>query len=147
MGHPSRPPSAGSLVGRLLHDRYRVTATLGRGAGGVVYAADDERSGASVVIKVAAHAAQQTRLRQEAEVLAALDHPCLARLLDAGALDDQTPYLVLARLRGETLASRLQRDHTLPARGERLAPEAREHEVRRLVVERAGVEQASEARV
>ena len=115
MGHPSVPPAAGSLVGRTVCDRYRVTATLGRGAAGVVYAADDERTGASVVLKVAASAAHQPRLRQEADVLGALDHPCLARLLDAGTLDDQTPFLVLARLRGETLASRLQRDRVLPA--------------------------------
>jgi len=43
------------------------------------------------------------RFRQEGNVLAHLDHPNIARLIDAGVSDDGQPYLVLEYVEGERL--------------------------------------------
>jgi tetratricopeptide (TPR) repeat protein len=43
------------------------------------------------------------RFQQEGEVLARLDHPNIARMLDAGVTDDGQPYLVLEYVEGEAL--------------------------------------------
>ncbi len=112
----ARPPTQ-SLVGRRLKGRYRIEELLGRGASSAVYAATDEESGQPVVLKVAIGASDGhcRRWEHEAAVLRSLEHPCLPRLLDDGALDDRTPFLVLVRLRGETLAARLERDRVLPS--------------------------------
>jgi serine/threonine-protein kinase len=50
-----------------------------------------------------------SRLRHEARVAGTLGHPNICAIYDMGRLDDGSPYLVLERLQGETLAQRLQR--------------------------------------
>jgi serine/threonine-protein kinase len=54
-----------------------------------------------------------SRLRHEARVAGTLGHPNICAVYDMGRLDDGSPYLVLERLQGQTLAQRLQREHRL----------------------------------
>jgi tetratricopeptide (TPR) repeat protein len=91
-------------------DCYRVLAELGRGGMGVVCLAerDDGAFRQRVAIKLLpggeARGAQLVRrFRTERQILAALDHPGIARLLDGGALADGTPYLVMEYVEGEPI--------------------------------------------
>jgi serine/threonine protein kinase len=88
-------------------DRYEVRRPLGRGGMGTVYAAYDRRLQREVAIKVSNAAAAssdlEARLRQEARVLAHLEHPGIVPVHDAGILDDGRWYYVMKYVRGETL--------------------------------------------
>jgi serine/threonine protein kinase/tetratricopeptide (TPR) repeat protein len=88
---------------------YRVTAILGRGGMSTVYRAerDDAQYRQTVAIKVlqqtALHPRMHSRLHSEKHILASLDHPSIARLIDGGDLDDGTPYLVVEHVDGESI--------------------------------------------
>ncbi len=102
---PSRAPKSG--------ERYVVRSEIGRGGCAVVYEAYDRRLARLVALKVVrkdardAHAG--TRLAREARAAAAIHHPNVCGLLDAGHLADRRPYLVMERLHGETLTNCLRR--------------------------------------
>jgi len=88
-------------------DRYEIRRPLGRGGMGTVYAAYDRRLEREVAIKVSNAAATssdlEARLRQEARVLAHLEHPGIVPVHDAGLLDDGRWFYVMKYVRGETL--------------------------------------------
>ena len=88
-------------------DRYEIRRPLGRGGMGTVYAAWDRRLEREVAIKVSNAAAPssdlEARLRQEARVLAHLEHPGIVPVHDAGLLDDGRWFYVMKYVRGETL--------------------------------------------
>ena len=97
---------------RLLGTRvgaYRVVSILGHGGMSVVYRAerDDSQYSQVVAIKVLQHATVHPRLRSrlhsERHILATLDYPSIARLIDSGDLDDGTPYLVMEHVDGESI--------------------------------------------
>lgn len=120
-GVVARPePTADPLVGRLLGDRYRLTAPLGAGGMGMVYAARDEQLGREVAVKVlddlfAADSQRVERFRREATSLAALDDPHIVAVHDF-ELTSRPPYLVMERVVGFDLAAliRALRDDTPP---------------------------------
>lgn len=104
-GIPGRGRSMiGSSVGR-----YSLVSVLGRGGAGTVYLGEraDQQYSAKVAIKVVEHSAVQTslgaRFRAERQILASLNHPNIARLLDAGETDDGQAYLVMEYVQGEAL--------------------------------------------
>jgi serine/threonine-protein kinase len=84
---------------------YRLMRELGRGGMGVVYEAerDDGQFRRRVAIKVL-RAGTEPVLRQrvvaERQILAGLDHPDIARLLDGGVTPDGRPYLVMEHVDG-----------------------------------------------
>lgn len=86
--------------------RYRLIRTLGAGGMGVVYLGEraDEDVEQRVAIKLlsgsAAHPEAIARFRREREVLARLDHPSIARLIDLGDDDDGRPYVVMEYVDG-----------------------------------------------
>jgi serine/threonine protein kinase/tetratricopeptide (TPR) repeat protein len=88
---------------------YRVVSILGHGGMSTVYRGerDDSQYQQSVAIKVLQHAALHPRLRSrlhsERHILATLDHPSIARLIDSGDLEDGTPYLVMEHVAGESI--------------------------------------------
>ncbi len=108
-GLPSaRRASGGGLEGTLVLDRYRVGGVIGRGGVGAVYAAEDEGSGASVVIKVWSSfvARMPEALQQcvsEARACSLLEHPNVVKFLDFGHTDDGRPVIVMERLLGNDL--------------------------------------------
>jgi hypothetical protein len=90
---------------------YRVTALVAVGGMGQVYRAIDTRLNRTVAIKVlpkalAADPQFQARFSREAQALAALTHPHICTVFDAGHQDD-TDFLVMEYVEGETLAARL----------------------------------------
>src|ERR1700733_10616586 len=88
---------------------YRVVSILGHGGMSTVYRGerDDVHYRQTVAIKVLQHAALHPRLRNrlhsERHILATLDHPSIARLIDSGDLEDGTPYLVMEHVDGESI--------------------------------------------
>jgi serine/threonine protein kinase len=102
---PDPLPAIGSLAGRTVGP-YVLEAEIGRGGMGSVWRARraDGRVSGLVAIKLL-HAAWlgrdgEARFRQEGNLLARLDHLNIARLIDAGILDDIYPYLVIEYVDG-----------------------------------------------
>jgi eukaryotic-like serine/threonine-protein kinase len=97
---------------------YEVQGLLGAGGMGEVYAARDPRLRRSVAIKVLPVGTADTmavaRLQREAHAVAALDHPNICSIFDIGE-HDGSPFLVMEKLEGETLAARLKRGPLAPA--------------------------------
>jgi tetratricopeptide (TPR) repeat protein len=90
-------------------DRYRLMETIGAGGMGLVYKAvraDDEFSKlvAIKVVQPGAGAGRNEeivrRFRQERQILAGLEHPHIARLLDGGSTPDGLPFLVMEYVDG-----------------------------------------------
>ena len=88
---------------------YRLLDLVGRGGMGDVYRAvrDDDHFKKIVAVKLVrpdvATALQHDRLRAERQILAGLEHPDIARLLDGGATADGRPYLVMEYVEGTPL--------------------------------------------
>ncbi len=102
------PHPAGSRIGA-----YEILAAVGAGAMGEVYRARDTRLEREVAIKVlpdafAADSDRVARLEREARVLAALDHPNIARVYGLEN-DGGIRAVVMELVAGETLAERLAR--------------------------------------
>jgi eukaryotic-like serine/threonine-protein kinase len=91
----------GDLIGP-----YRVLRTLGAGGMGEVYLAEraDAQFEQQVAIKVVNGGALgrgvHSRLRMERQILAQLDHPNIAHLLDGGSLADGSAYIVMEYVDG-----------------------------------------------
>ncbi len=95
----------------MLH--YRIEAILGAGGMGKVYRATDTKLNRGVAIKILpdafAHNADCVRrLRREAQMLAALNHPNIAAIHELAESDGKL-FLVLELVPGETLAERIGR--------------------------------------
>jgi len=87
---------------------YRVLRELGHGGMGTVYLAarDDDQYQKRVAIKVVRglDSAEVVRhLRRERQILAGLEHPNIARLLDGGTTEDGLPYLVMQHVEGQPI--------------------------------------------
>ena len=101
--------AAPSLVGESIGP-WRVLRPLGRGGMGTVWLAEradglfQRRVALKLVHQHLAQAAAE-RFAREREILAALDHPNIARLLDAGFAPDGRPYLALEYVEGEALTA------------------------------------------
>lgn len=97
-----------SLEGRRLGP-YRFVRKLGSGGMGDVWLAEraDNEYQQRVAIKLVRSglfsAQVHGRLRMERQILATLQHPNIARLLDGGRAEDGTPYLVLEYIDGEPI--------------------------------------------
>src|SRR5688572_11587080 len=94
------------MIGTSLN-QYRITARIGAGAMGEVFRARDTRLNRDVAIKVlpkdfASDADRLRRFEQEAKTLAALNHPNVLTIHDAG-VHEGAPYLVSELLEGQTL--------------------------------------------
>ncbi len=93
---------------------YRVERELGSGGMGTVYLGvrDDDELPARVALKVIQSGTNQAlmeRFRRERRILAGLIHPYIARLLDAGKLDDGRPYFVMEYVEGQTIDEYVER--------------------------------------
>jgi eukaryotic-like serine/threonine-protein kinase len=97
----------------VLDERYQVVGVIGQGGMGTVYEAKHLAIGRMVALKVLKPENAQkpdaiARLRHEARIVSQLGHPNICEVFDIGQLGDGTPYLVMERLRGKTLAERIQ---------------------------------------
>jgi serine/threonine-protein kinase len=87
---------------------YSVLRELGHGGMGVVYLAErgDDAYRMRVAVKVARGPVSrpaEARLVSERQILAALEHPNVARLLDGGTTEGGLPYLVMEYVEGEPI--------------------------------------------
>jgi len=111
----ARPDLEDPMLGRTL-GAYRLTARLAAGGMGVVYRAErsDGLFQQEVAIKlIRAERATEWMLRRfefERRTLAALEHPCIARLYDGGTTEDGSPYFVMELVRGEAIDRYCQRE-------------------------------------
>ena len=90
---------------------YEVIREIGRGGLGAVYLAaraDDEYR-KEVALKLIRRGLDTDdilrRFRTERQILAQLDHPNIARLLDGGTSDDGLPYFVMEYVQGEPIST------------------------------------------
>jgi hypothetical protein len=94
--------------------RYRILGTLGAGAMGVVYLAEDPLLKRGVAIKVLQGATLSRRdgLRRfqlEAEISARLNHPNIVTVFDVGDEPGIGPFIAMEHIEGESLRDRLVR--------------------------------------
>ena len=85
--------------------RYRLLQKIGEGGMGTVWMAEQEkpvrRRVALKLVKLGLRDAQLlARFEMERQALAMMDHPNIARVLDAGATDDGTPFYVMELVQG-----------------------------------------------
>ena len=120
------PPLPAEAVGALaLGERigpYRILRELGAGGMGVVFLAEREDVGKRVALKLVREGGLATgdRLRRfllERRVLARLEHPNIARLLDAGFTEHRLPYFAMEYVAGTPIDRYCdERRLTLPER-------------------------------
>ncbi len=95
---------------------YHILRPLGRGGMGTVYLAEraDGQFHKHVALKVVKRGMDTDeillRFRYEREILARLEHPNIARLLDAGVTDDGRPYFAMEYVEGEALDAHCDRN-------------------------------------
>ncbi len=102
---------------------YRVVREIARGGMGAVYLAtrSDDAYQKHVAIKLLKRGMDTdffiARFRRERQILARLDHPHIASLIDAGTTDDGLPYLVMEFVEGLPIdAYCAERQLSIPAR-------------------------------
>ena len=94
---------------------YRLVEELGRGSMGSVYAADagcDDSRGPFALKLLHPHLTSDPlrvkRFQREAQAAMALDHPAIVRLVEFGEDETHGPFMVMERLRGQSLLQRSQ---------------------------------------
>jgi TolB-like protein len=90
---------------------FRIRDRLGQGGMGVVYAADDERLGRRVAIKMirdaSANGEARERFWREARAAARISHPNVCQLYDVGEEDGEL-WIAMELLEGKPLSARLE---------------------------------------
>ncbi len=104
--HAAATAATGDRIGP-----YRLRSLLGRGGMGEVWEAERadgqfEQTVALKLLKLGMDSDQVLRrFLRERQILARLEHPNIARLLDGGLAPDGRPYLVLERVHGEPITT------------------------------------------
>ncbi len=106
-------------VGDVVAGIYQVERFLGEGGMGVVLAALHLPTRQRMALKVLqpdseSDDAAVARFWREARAISRLSHPNVVRIFDVGMLVDNTPYMAMELLQGESLADRMERDGRLP---------------------------------
>ncbi|HSO34485.1 MAG TPA: serine/threonine-protein kinase [Labilithrix sp.] len=104
-------------VGDVLAKKYRLERLVGEGGTGVVVAARHLQLDRLVAIKFLRTALAsdeiRTRFEREARAIGQIESEHVVLVLDVGALDDYSPYMVMEYLEGRDLAKVLKEDGTL----------------------------------
>lgn len=99
---------------------YRIEHLIGRGGMGVVYLAtrSDNEFRKHVAIKILQSSILSDdmlkRFRQERQILASLEHPNIARLIDGGTTEAGEPYFVMEYVSGGLPLDRYCKEQELP---------------------------------
>ncbi|MCV7423083.1 serine/threonine protein kinase [Mycobacterium yunnanensis] len=114
------------MAGLVVADRFKLKRLIGFGGTGQVWEATDLPTRRVVALKilrddVAEDLVIQARFRREADTVASLDHPGIARFVDYGhVVDPAAPggqaitYLATEFIRGESLSALIHRSERLP---------------------------------
>jgi tetratricopeptide (TPR) repeat protein len=103
LGDPLLTESPGSIIGR-----YKLLEKIGEGGMAVVYMAEQQepirRKVALKIIKLGMDTKSIiARFEAERQALAMMDHPNIAKVLDAGATDTGRPYFVMELVKGASI--------------------------------------------
>ena len=103
------------IVGRLIADRYRVLAPLGRGGMGAVYRVEHVMLKKELALKFLHPELGRLdevarRFEREAEAAARLDHPNIVAVTDFGRTPDGMLFLVMELLQGQSLTTVIRPD-------------------------------------
>ena len=114
-GGPTGAPEPAPGSGPASVGPYRILQTLGEGGFGTVYEAEQShpvrRRVALKVIKPGMDTREViARFEAERQALALMDHPHIARVLDAGATESGRPYFVMELVQGEPIAAYCDRN-------------------------------------
>ncbi len=106
------------LVGRVLGDKFKLTACIGIGGSGAVYKADQIALGRTVAVKIlneelCADPRMITRFRGEAMSASRLNHPNCVSIIDYGQSPDGLLYLAMEYVKGPTLTQLLVNENPL----------------------------------
>ena len=120
IGQPNAPlrEGPGTLIGP-----YKLLQQIGEGGMGVVFLAEQQRpvrrQVAVKVIKTGMDTRQVVaRFESERQALALMDHPNIAKVLDAGATETGRPYFVMELVKGAPITTYCDAQHVEP--GQRL---------------------------
>jgi len=107
----SHDPPAGELIGP-----YKLLQLIGEGGFGSVYMAEQQtpvvRRVALKIIKLGMDTRQViARFEAERQALAMMDHPNIARVLDAGATSEGRPYFAMELVKGEPVTDYCDRNN------------------------------------
>ncbi|HEV7667639.1 MAG TPA: protein kinase [Thermoanaerobaculia bacterium] len=122
---PAEPPGAATAATAATEESletvpgYLLLRPIGRGGSATVYLAEQQGEGFTrpVALKILGRwvdASLLRRFRAEQRILAALEHPGIARLYDAGITPSGRPYLAMELVRGVTLVEHCARIDASP---------------------------------
>ena len=116
MGGVPAPDRTGQIIGQ----RFRIDATIGRGAMADVFRALDLHTSAYVALKIMRTSLEDPsahqRFTREADVQSRLRHPNIAALLATGVTEFAEPYLAMELLRGKTLRGVIKQEGRIDPR-------------------------------
>src|SRR5215207_2921235 len=106
------------LVGRVLGEKFRLTACIGIGGSGAVYKADQIALGRTVAVKLLNEELSRDskmirRFRDEATSASRLNHPNCVSIIDYGQSTDGLLYLAMEYVNGPTLTQLLVNENQL----------------------------------
>jgi len=118
------PPEkkASPLVGRIFAGKYKLLEEIGAGGMGAVFMADQlEPIRRRVAIKLIRPGMDTqnvlARFEAERQALALMDHPNIARILDAGTTEDGAPFFVMELVKGIPVTEYCDQHHlSIPQR-------------------------------
>jgi serine/threonine protein kinase len=107
---PSKASTPDTLIGRVIADRFKITALIARGGMGKVYRAEQAPLGRICAVKVlnpnyaGEHDPEfHKRFFLEASVASKLTHPNTVTIFDYGKTDDDVYFMAMEYLEGSTL--------------------------------------------
>jgi WD40 repeat protein len=111
------PPTTEGIGSRI--GPYKLLQKLGEGGMGSVYVAEQEhpvtRRVAVKIIKAGMDSAQViARFEQERQALALMDHPNIAKVLDAGTTNTSRPFFVMELVKGIPITKFCDHEHLTP---------------------------------
>jgi tRNA A-37 threonylcarbamoyl transferase component Bud32 len=111
-----RPMPLEDMVGKILDDRYQVLERVAAGGMSVIYKATHALLDRTVAIKVmhphlVSNLRNVKRFSQEAKTACGLTHPNIVTVRDFGVTKDGLCYIAMDYVEGETLATRINREH------------------------------------
>lgn len=125
MNITSRDPLVGSRI-----REYEILEVIGKGGMGAVYRArhiylEEERAIKVIHGRLASDQAFVDRFQREARILSRLHHPNLVHLFEFGTLDDDTSFMVMELISGESVLDRIRRTRRIsPAESIRIIRQA-----------------------
>ncbi|MGH9549829.1 MAG: protein kinase domain-containing protein, partial [Terriglobales bacterium] len=115
------PRRAAEAQRKSIDDHYMLGTMIGQGAHSSVHEAEETATGRKCAIKILRpelinNAATVQRFEQESRSIRAIAHKNIVQIYDSGVLKNESPFIVMELLRGETLAGIIKHDGALPPR-------------------------------